>query len=339
MELTTVTNSTQAEELTIGKYKLLKTIGKGAFAEVMLAKHVLTGEEVAIKIFDKTQLEPGLLQGLYREAKIMKMLDHPNIVKLFQVIETATNFYLVMEYASGGSMYDYLARQGRMNENVARAKFRQIVSAVRYLHQKKIVHRDLKDGNILLDSEMNIKIADFGYSQQFTSKTKLKAFCGTLRYAAPEVLLCRKYGPKADVWSLGVVLYRIVSNALPFDSSILPVLREQMVRGEYEVPFFLTSDCVNLLKKLLVLDPTRRAGLDTVAKDKWMNQGYESDDIKPWMEPEQGLTDPKRIASLVCLGFNEIDVVNSLNSQKYDDAFATYLLLGRSVANFKSNGI
>lgn len=128
----------------------------------------------------------GQLQ-LFREVRIMKMLDHPNIVKLFQVIETEKTLYLVMEYASGGEVFDYLVLHGRMKEKEARAKFRQIVSAVQYCHQKKIIHRDLKAENLLLDSEMNIKIADFGFSNEFTPGNKLDTFCGSPPYAAPEL--------------------------------------------------------------------------------------------------------------------------------------------------------
>ncbi|XP_045672838.1 serine/threonine-protein kinase MARK1 isoform X4 [Phyllostomus hastatus] len=132
------------EQPHIGNYRLQKTIGKGNFAKVKLARHVLTGREVAVKIIDKTQLNPTSLQKLFREVRIMKILNHPNIVKLFEVIETEKTLYLVMEYASGGEVFDYLVAHGRMKEKEARAKFRQIVSAVQYCHQKCIVHRDLK---------------------------------------------------------------------------------------------------------------------------------------------------------------------------------------------------
>ncbi|KAH7972385.1 hypothetical protein HPB52_011588 [Rhipicephalus sanguineus] len=164
---TSAPRSRTSEEPHIGRYRLLKTIGKGNFAKVKLAKHVPTGKEVAIKIIDKTQLNPSSLQKLFREVRIMKMLDHPNIVKLYQVIETEKTLYLVMEYASGGEVFDYLVAHGRMKEKEARAKFRQIVSAVQYCHQKRIIHRDLKAENLLLDGEMNIKIADFGFSNEF----------------------------------------------------------------------------------------------------------------------------------------------------------------------------
>ncbi|KAJ3610377.1 hypothetical protein NHX12_022469 [Muraenolepis orangiensis] len=216
----------------IGNYRLLKTIGKGNFAKVKLARHVLTGRE------------------LFREVRIMKILNHPNIVKLFEVIETEKTLYLVMEYASGGEVFDYLVAHGRMKEKEARAKFRQpgmsqwksvgssavharrarspctlaIVSAVQYCHQRRIVHRDLKAENLLLDADMNIKIADFGFSNEFTLGSKLDTFCGSPPYAAPELFQGKKYdGPEVDVWSLGVILYTLVSGSLPFDGQNLKV--------------------------------------------------------------------------------------------------------------------
>ncbi|XP_017770247.1 PREDICTED: serine/threonine-protein kinase MARK2-like isoform X3 [Nicrophorus vespilloides] len=330
------------EEPTIGKYKLLKTIGKGNFAKVKLAKHVPTGKEVAIKIIDKTQLNPGSLQKLFREVRIMKMLDHPNIVKLFQVIETEKTLYLVMEYASGGEVFDYLVLHGRMKEKEARAKFRQIVSAVQYCHQKKIIHRDLKAENLLLDSEMNIKIADFGFSNEFTPGNKLDTFCGSPPYAAPELFQGKKYdGPEVDVWSLGVILYTLVSGSLPFDGSTLRELRERVLRGKYRIPFYMSTDCENLLKKFLVLTPTKRASLESIMKDKWMNMGYvgyENDELKPYIEPEQDMSDQKRIEALVCLGYNRTDIENSLDTPKYDDVFATYILLGRKSTDPESDG-
>ncbi|XP_043461258.1 serine/threonine-protein kinase MARK2-like isoform X5 [Leptopilina heterotoma] len=327
------------EEPQIGKYKLLKTIGKGNFAKVKLAKHVPTGKEVAIKIIDKTQLNPGSLQKLFREVRIMKMLDHPNIVKLFQVIETEKTLYLVMEYASGGEVFDYLVLHGRMKEKEARAKFRQIVSAVQYCHQKKIIHRDLKAENLLLDSEMNIKIADFGFSNEFTPGNKLDTFCGSPPYAAPELFQGKKYdGPEVDVWSLGVILYTLVSGSLPFDGSTLRELRERVLRGKYRIPFYMSTDCENLLKKFLVLNPTKRASLENIMKDKWMNTGYEDDELKPYLEPEPDYKDHKRIEALAIMGYSRSEIEDSLGQAKYDDVFATYLLLGRKMTDPESDG-
>ncbi|XP_064109492.1 MAP/microtubule affinity-regulating kinase 3-like isoform X16 [Macrobrachium nipponense] len=332
-------SSSRSRTEEIGKYRLLKTIGKGNFAKVKLAKHVPTGKEVAIKIIDKTQLNPGSLQKLFREVRIMKILDHPNIVKLFQVIETEKTLYLVMEYASGGEVFDYLVFHGRMKEKEARAKFRQIVSAVQYCHQKKIIHRDLKAENLLLDSEMVIKIADFGFSNEFTPGNKLDTFCGSPPYAAPELFQGKKYdGPEVDVWSLGVILYTLVSGSLPFDGSNLKELRERVLRGKYRIPFYMSTDCENLLKKFLVLNPARRASLETIMKDRWMNIGYEDDELKPYIEPAMDFDDLKRIEILTEMGYSHIEIEESLKNNKYDDVYATYLLLGRRSSDLESDG-
>ncbi|CAM4538256.1 serine/threonine-protein kinase MARK1 isoform X6 [Lepidochelys kempii] len=330
--------STNEEHPHIGNYRLLKTIGKGNFAKVKLARHVLTGREVAVKIIDKTQLNPTSLQKLFREVRIMKILNHPSIVKLFEVIETEKTLYLVMEYASGGEVFDYLVAHGRMKEKEARAKFRQIVSAVQYCHQKCIVHRDLKAENLLLDADMNIKIADFGFSNEFTIGNKLDTFCGSPPYAAPELFQGKKYdGPEVDVWSLGVILYTLVSGSLPFDGQNLKELRERVLRGKYRIPFYMSTDCENLLKKLLVLNPIKRGSLEQIMKDRWMNVGHEEEELKPYTEPEPDFNDTKRIDIMVTMGFSREEIHESLVKQKYDEVMATYLLLGRKPPEFEGS--
>uniref|UniRef100_UPI00398F8430 MAP/microtubule affinity-regulating kinase 3a isoform X6 n=1 Tax=Pristiophorus japonicus TaxID=55135 RepID=UPI00398F8430 len=318
------------EQPHIGNYRLLKTIGKGNFAKVKLARHILTGREVAIKIIDKTQLNPTSLQKLFREVRIMKCLNHPNIVKLFEVIETEKTLYLVMEYASGGEVFDYLVAHGRMKEKEARAKFRQIVSAVQYCHQKQIVHRDLKAENLLLDADMNIKIADFGFSNEFTIGNKLDTFCGSPPYAAPELFQGKKYdGPEVDVWSLGVILYTLVSGSLPFDGQNLKELRERVLRGKYRIPFYMSTDCENLLKRFLVLNPSKRGTLEQIMKDRWINAGHDDDELRPFIEPDLDITESKRIDIMVGMGYSREEIQESLAKMKYDEITATYLLLGR----------
>ncbi|XP_030216218.1 MAP/microtubule affinity-regulating kinase 4 isoform X1 [Gadus morhua] len=317
------------EQPHIGNYRLLKTIGKGNFAKVKLARHILTGKEVAIKIIDKTQLNPTSLQKLFREVRIMKGLNHPNIVQLFEVIETDKTLYLIMEYASGGEVFDYLVSNGRMKEIEARAKFRQIVSAVHYCHQKYIVHRDLKAENLLLDADANIKIADFGFSNEFTLGNKLDTFCGSPPYAAPELFQGKKYdGPEVDVWSLGVILYTLVSGSLPFDGQNLKELRERVLRGKYRVPFYMSTDCEGILRRFLVLNPTKRCTLDQVMKDKWINSGFEGEDLKPHIEPVEDYSDAARIEVMVGMGFTPEEIKDALLNQKYNEVTATYLLLG-----------
>ncbi|XP_043998752.1 MAP/microtubule affinity-regulating kinase 3a isoform X6 [Gambusia affinis] len=336
-------SSDESQQPHVGNYRLLKTIGKGNFAKVKLARHILTGREVAIKIIDKTQLNPNSLQKLFREVRIMKILNHPNIVKLFEVIETERTLYLVMEYASGGEVFDYLVAHGRMKEKEARAKFRQIVSAVQYCHQKHIVHRDLKAENLLLDADMNIKIADFGFSNEFTLGNKLDTFCGSPPYAAPELFQGKKYdGPEVDVWSLGVILYTLVSGSLPFDGQNLKELRERVLRGKYRIPFYMSTDCENLLKRFLVLNPAKRGTLEVredtenqIMKDRWINSGFEEDELKPYTEPELDITDQKRIDVMVGMGYNLEEIQDSLAKMKYDEITATYLLLGRKASELE----
>ncbi|XP_032881273.1 serine/threonine-protein kinase MARK1 isoform X2 [Amblyraja radiata] len=348
--------STTDEQPHIGNYRLLKTIGKGNFAKVKLARHVLTGREVAVKIIDKTQLNPTSLQKLpgspcpglptvdsrvtklFREVRIMKILNHPNIVKLFEVIETEKTLYLIMEYASGGEVFDYLVAHGRMKEKEARAKFRQIVSSVEYCHQRCIVHRDLKAENLLLDADMNIKIADFGFSNEFTIGSKLDTFCGSPPYAAPELFQGKKYdGPEVDVWSLGVILYTLVSGSLPFDGQNLKELRERVLRGKYRIPFYMSTDCENLLKKLLVLNPAKRGSLEQIMKDRWMNVGFEEEELKPYGEPEPDYSDSNRIETMITMGFPRDEITQSLVGQKYDEVMACYLLLGRKPPEFEGS--
>ncbi|XP_054457799.1 serine/threonine-protein kinase MARK2 isoform X9 [Anoplopoma fimbria] len=336
-----VATTTSDDQPHIGNYRLLKTIGKGNFAKVKLARHVLTGKEVAVKIIDKTQLNSSSLQKLFREVRIMKMLNHPNIVKLFEVIETEKTLYLVMEYASGGEVFDYLVAHGRMKEKEARAKFRQIVSAVQYCHQKCIVHRDLKAENLLLDADMNIKIADFGFSNEFTLGNKLDTFCGSPPYAAPELFQGKKYdGPEVDVWSLGVILYTLVSGSLPFDGQNLKELRERVLRGKYRIPFYMSTDCENLLKKFLILNPSKRGSLEQqIMRDRWMNVGHEEEELKPYIEPQPDYKDPRRTDIMLTMGFSAEEIQDSLVNQKYNDVMAAYLLLDFRNSELDESGI
>uniref|UniRef100_A0A673ZQY1 non-specific serine/threonine protein kinase n=1 Tax=Salmo trutta TaxID=8032 RepID=A0A673ZQY1_SALTR len=229
---------------------------------------------VAIKIVDKTQLDDENLKKIFREVQIMKMLRHPHIIRLYQVMENEKMIYLVTEYASGGEIFDHLVAHGRMAEKDARRKFKQIVAAVHFCHCRNIVHRDLKAENLLLDHNLNIKIADFGFSNLFSRGQLLKTWCGSPPYAAPELFEGKEYdGPKVDIWSLGVVLYVLVCGALPFDGSTLQNLRARVLSGKFRIPFFMSTDCEYLIRHMLVLEPSRRLSMEQICKNKWMKQG------------------------------------------------------------------
>uniref|UniRef100_A0AAY4EER7 non-specific serine/threonine protein kinase n=1 Tax=Denticeps clupeoides TaxID=299321 RepID=A0AAY4EER7_9TELE len=258
----------------VGYYEIERTIGKGNFAVVKLATHIITKAKVAIKIVDKTQLDDENLKKIFREVQIMKMLRHPHIIRLYQVMETERMIYLVTEYASGGEIFDHLVAHGRMAEKDARRKFKQIVAAVHFCHCRNIVHRDLKAENLLLDHNLNIKIADFGFSNLYSRGQLLKTWCGSPPYAAPELFEGKEYdGPKVDIWSLGVVLYVLVCGALPFDGSTLQNLRARVLSGKFRIPFFMSTDCEYLIRHMLVLEPSKRLSMEQICKNKWMKQG------------------------------------------------------------------
>nr|XP_026654538.1 serine/threonine-protein kinase SIK2 [Zonotrichia albicollis] len=255
----------------VGFYDIEGTLGKGNFAVVKLARHRITRSEVAIKIIDKSQLDAVNLEKIYREVQIMKMLDHPHIIKLYQVMETKSMLYLVTEFAKNGEIFDYLASHGRLSEAEARRKFWQILSAVEYCHGRKIVHRDLKAENLLLDNNMNIKIADFGFGNFYKSGEPLTTWCGSPPYAAPEVFEGQQYeGPQLDIWSMGVVLYVLVCGALPFDGPTLPILRQRVLEGRFRIPYFMSEECEHLIRRMLVLDPSKRLSIAQIKEHKWM---------------------------------------------------------------------
>lgn len=312
----------------IGNYVIQKTVGEGNFAKVKLAKHKLTGAEVAIKVIDKTTLDEKKLSKLYREIRIMKLLHHPNIVKLYEVIETKNTVFLVMEYASGGELYDYLVVHGKMKEKEARAKFRQILSAVSYCHKKRVIHRDLKAENLLLDENLNIKIADFGFSNTFDPENKLDTFCGSPPYAAPELFQGRRYtGPEVDIWSLGVILYVLTTGCLPFDGKNLQEMRESVCRGKYRIPFYLSDTCEKLLRKFLVRDPEKRSGLDMLIDDIWINEGFTDSPIST--DVSTILDVDENIIRLIEQKYKiERDaIIDGINDNTYNDLTAIYYLL------------
>ncbi|XP_034106582.1 uncharacterized protein LOC117569505 [Drosophila albomicans] len=330
------------EPMRVGFYDIERTIGKGNFAVVKLARHRITKNEVAIKIIDKSQLDHTNLQKVYREVEIMKKLKHPHIIKLYQVMETKNMIYIVSEYASQGEIFDYIAKYGRMSESAARFKFWQIISAVEYCHKKGIVHRDLKAENLLLDFSMNIKIADFGFSNHFKPGELLATWCGSPPYAAPEVFEGKQYtGPEIDIWSLGVVLYVLVCGALPFDGSTLQSLRDRVLSGRFRIPFFMSSECEHLIRRMLVLEPTRRYTIEQIKRHRWMcpellehaliakyNGNMERQAV---LEPSEDIL---RIMSEY-VGIGPDKTRASLKKNTYDHVAAIYLLLQDRVSHKK----
>ncbi|XP_071068443.1 serine/threonine-protein kinase SIK3 isoform X2 [Dasypus novemcinctus] len=320
----------------IGYYEIDRTIGKGNFAVVKRATHLVTKAKVAIKIIDKTQLDEENLKKIFREVQIMKMLCHPHIIRLYQVMETERMIYLVTEYASGGEIFDHLVAHGRMAEKEARRKFKQIVAAVYFCHCRNIVHRDLKAENLLLDANLNIKIADFGFSNLFTPGQLLKTWCGSPPYAAPELFEGKEYdGPKVDIWSLGVVLYVLVCGALPFDGSTLQNLRARVLSGKFRIPFFMSTECEHLIRHMLVLDPNKRLSMEQICKHKWMKLGDADPNFDRLIAECQQLKEERQmdplnedvLLAMEDMGLDKERTLQSLRSDAYDHYSAIYSLL------------
>ncbi|CAH8450994.1 unnamed protein product [Heterobilharzia americana] len=289
-----------------------------------------TGVEVAIKIINKTVMDNTLLKRLKREITIMKLTNHPNIVKLLEIIENEDVLCLVMEYASGGEIFDYLVANGKMREKEARIKFRQLLSAMQYCHAKRIVHRDLKAENILLDQNLNVKVADFGLANTFEFDQRLTTFCGSPPYAAPELFLgIPYYGPGVDIWSLGVILFTLVLGHLPFDARDLRELRNKILGLHYTIPRGSVSpECDALLRKMLVLDPKDRSSLKSLMQDKWVNMGYApGDHLRPYKEPPKSQLDDSRVKAMEEMGFTRADLESSVVNPQFDHVYATYHLL------------
>ncbi len=264
--------------LRVGLYDLEKILGRGNFAIVRLGIHKLTKTKVAVKIVDKSDLDAENLKKISREIDIMRKLSHRCVIQLYQVMESDSMIYIVTEYAANGEIFDHLVQNGRMSEEEACRVFAQILSAIKYCHTHGVVHRDLKAENLLLDSDNNIKLADFGFANYYSSSNLLSTWCGSPPYAAPELFEGKQYvGPKADIWSLGVVLYVLVSGSLPFDGVTLQELRSRVVGCQYRIPFFLSEQCEHLLKGLLVIDPDKRLTLEQIASHQWTHKGRAQD--------------------------------------------------------------
>ncbi|XP_032958245.1 serine/threonine-protein kinase MARK2-like, partial [Rhinolophus ferrumequinum] len=307
-------------------YELLDTIGEGRHGKVKLGRHILTGTQVAIKIIQRQGVHTDPRGGL-REVRCMLGLRHPNIVQLFEVIDTDKSAFLIMEHASRGNLGRYLEIHGRMEESAARRTFRQLVSAVHYCHGKGIIHRDVKPQNVLLDRNLDARLADFSLSTPFNG-SKLSTFCGTPLYTAPELFQGEEYdGPPVDIWSLGVVLYHMVTGTTPFKGKDLMQLVKQIKSGIYAVPQYLTVELQHLLGKLITRNPADRSSLTDILPDLWLNSGY-LEELRPFAEPDSYDLDPHVERQMLHMGFEREDIQNALAQNTYDNnIMATYLML------------
>jgi serine/threonine protein kinase len=242
----------------VGKYELGRTIGEGTFAKVKFAQNTETGESVAMKIVDRsTIIKRKMVDQIKREISIMKLVRHPCVVRLYEVLASRTKIYIILEYITGGELFDKIVRNGRLSESEARKYFHQLIDGVDYCHSKGVYHRDLKPENLLLDSQGNLKISDFGLSAlPEQGVTILKTTCGTPNYVAPEVLSHKGYnGAVADIWSCGVILYVLMAGYLPFDEMDLPTLYSKIDKAEFSCPSYFALGAKSLINRILDPNP------------------------------------------------------------------------------------
>jgi len=257
--------------VTIGRYKISKTLGHGSFGKVKLARHTRTFINVAIKIINRSKIKTTeMSEKVKREISILSVLRHSHIIRLYEVIETPTEIFLVMEFVSGGELFDYIVTRGKLHEEEARRLFQQVISALAFCHHHGIVHRDLKPENLLISADGAIKLADFGLANFVQDGEFLRTSCGSPNYAAPEVIMGNLYaGPEVDMWSAGVILYALLCGSLPFDDDVIFKLFKKIKAGTYPVPSFLSEDSRALISRLLCVDPLNRITMPEVRRHSW----------------------------------------------------------------------
>lgn len=296
-----------------GKYEMGRVLGKGTFAKVYYGKDIATGEGVAIKVVDKDKVrKEGMMEQIKREISVMRLVRHPNIVNLKEVMATKTKILFVMEHVRGGELFAKVAK-GKVKEDLARKYFQQLISAVDYCHSRGVSHRDLKPENLLLDEDENLKVSDFGLSalpEQLRHDGLLHTQCGTPAYVAPEILRKRGYdGFKADTWSCGVILYTLLAGFLPFQHENLMTMYNRVFKAEYQFPPWFSPESKRLISKILVADPERRITIPSIMNVPWFRKGFSNIPTVVNSEPE--------VTEVV----SSISKVSSSQSPKFFNAF------------------
>ncbi|XP_037494765.1 CBL-interacting serine/threonine-protein kinase 1 isoform X3 [Jatropha curcas] len=270
----------------LGKYELGRTLGEGNFGKVKLAKNIDSGQPFAVKILEKNRIiDLKITDQIKREIATLKLLKHPNVVRLHEVLASKSKIYMVLEYVNGGELFDRIASKGKLPEAQGRKLFQQLIDGVSYCHNKGVFHRDLKLENVLVDSKGNIKISDFGLSalpKHFRDDGLLHTTCGSPNYVAPEILSNRGYnGATSDIWSCGVILYVILTGYLPFDDRNLAVLYQkfsclifQIFKGDAQIPKWLSPGAQNMIRRILDPNPVTRITVADIKANEWFKQDY-----------------------------------------------------------------
>ncbi|CAF0736985.1 unnamed protein product [Brachionus calyciflorus] len=336
--------SDQSNNLMTGLYDFEHTIGQGHFAIVKSARHIFSGERVAIKIIDKLKLDSISRDHLFQEVKCMKLVQHPNVVRLYEVIDTANKLYLIQEFGDGGDMYDYIMKHSDgLDEDQAKIYFRQIVNAIKYCHDLKVVHRDLKPENVVFFQQTGqVKLTDFGFSNIYEPGSKLLTSCGSLAYSAPEILLGDSYhAPPVDIWSLGVILYMLVTGRAPFQEASDSETLTMILDCKYYLPDYLSTECTDLISRMIVRDPIKRMSLDEIKRHDWLARlDVENEDSDNEIDIQKGLTEADREKIIKLMVDGEIceskeTIEENVKLDQYNYITATFYLLAEKMTKSK----
>ncbi|PIA47481.1 hypothetical protein AQUCO_01400257v1 [Aquilegia coerulea] len=318
-------------DIYVSHYKLERTLGIGSFGKVKIAEHIPTGHKVAIKIFERHEIKiKDGHEKVRREINIMRMCMHPHIIRLYEVIETQTSIYMVMEYCESGELFDHITQKGKLQDDEARLFFQQIISGLDYCHSNMVVHRDLKPENLLLDSEKcNVKIIDFGLSNIMRKGHLLKTSCGSPNYAAPELICGNLYaGPEVDVWSCGVILYAFLCGKLPFENENLSILFRKIKAGSYTLPSYLSTGARDLISRMIVVDPMKRITIPEIRQHPWFQIDlpcYLAVPPPNLMQQAKKI-DERIVQEVIRMGFDRNDLIKCLCNRVENEATVAYYL-------------
>ena len=324
----------------ISNYEIIKTIGEGTFSKVKLGIHIPTGEKVAIKILEKSKIEDNEdLQCINREISFLKNLSHPNIISIYEIIETNESFYIIMEYAEN-DLFSYIVQKNFLNETIAKNFYLQILLSIEYIHKKKISHRDIKPENILLtENNTQLKIIDFGLANNYLNNNLLSTSCGSPCYAAPEMVMGKKYnGIEIDIWSSGIVLYAMLCGYLPFEDDCDENIYRNVVLGKFDIPERLSFESKDLIKKILEVNPKKRIKLKDIKEHKFLKGVYNNiqyiyhndffkveDFEKNYKEVFYGIID-----KMVDMGIeSREEIIFNINNKVFNNITATFKLLSK----------
>ncbi|KAH0574496.1 Kinase, CAMK CAMKL [Spironucleus salmonicida] len=314
----------------VANYITGKNLGRGTFGDVRLATHVISGERVAMKILEKERIQcDDDFKRVVCEIQVLKLLSHPNIVKLLEVIDTSRHIYIITEYLPQGELFNYVVSNKKLDEEEARKIFQQLISALDYCHQRNVVHRDLKLENILLDINHNCKVIDFGLSTVLQQSQSLDTACGSPSYAAPEMLTGKKYdGFKTDVWASGIVLFAMICGHLPFDDDQVDRLYKKIIVGEFTIPSHVSNEAQDLIQHILVVTPSKRFTIEDIKKHPFFTKNLPPELlINDFSAPQ--ILDFRVVYSMVqsTPEWSALKIIKSLNNNRHNAMTAAYYLL------------